>query len=313
VKASIHAVLGKCGVIPEISDIFGPVGSRMLDALVLPEPYGSRVASQPRIIATLSAEIAALEVETVRRLKDNPEYRALLTINGVGPVMAAIFVAEIGDVHRFATADQLACWTGLTTRVDSSDKKTRYGHVSKQGSRLLRWAAVEGCQRAREPYLAGKRRDIIARRGKRAQHIATVAAARHMMKVVYYTMRDGRARCLDVPLPSRVEPAPTQRARGRYRHGPALVGRGRLHVIDPAHDRCRRTAPCTPTAHAVAGEGMPGTPHRVPSSMTHHWSETHHPHRRVQALPSLHRAGTASTPFVLAPTGLRALRVDPAP
>ena len=116
-------------------------------------------------------------------------------------MMAAIFVAEIGDVHRFATADQLACWTGLTTRVDSSDKKTRYGHVSKQGSRLLRWAAVEGCQRAREPYLADKRRAIIQRRGRRAQHIATVAAARHMIKVVYYTMRDGHARCLDAPLP----------------------------------------------------------------------------------------------------------------
>ena len=102
-KASIHAVLGKCGVIPPIADIFGPVGTKMLDALVLPEPFASRVASQRRIMALLSTEIAALEVETARRLKDNPEYRALLTIGGVGPVMAAIFVAEIGDVHRFAT------------------------------------------------------------------------------------------------------------------------------------------------------------------------------------------------------------------
>jgi len=71
VKASIHAVLGKCGVIPPIADIFGPVGSKMLDALVLPEPYRSRVASQRRIMAVLSVEIAALEVETARRLKDN--------------------------------------------------------------------------------------------------------------------------------------------------------------------------------------------------------------------------------------------------
>jgi transposase len=76
IKASIHAVLGKCGVIPPIADIFGPVGTKMLDALVLPEPYGSRVASQRRIIAVLSAEIAGVEAETVRRLKDNPEYRA---------------------------------------------------------------------------------------------------------------------------------------------------------------------------------------------------------------------------------------------
>jgi transposase len=199
VKASIHAVLGKCGVIPEIADLFGPVGAKILDDLALPEPYASRVASQRRIRGVLSTEIAGVEVETCRRLKDNTEYRALLSINGVGPVMAAIFVAEIGDVHRFASADQLACWSGLTTRVDSSDTRTRRGHVSKQGSRLLRWAAVEGCQRAREPYLISKRRAIIERRGRGAQHIATVAAARHMIKVVYYTMRDGHARCLDAP------------------------------------------------------------------------------------------------------------------
>ena len=203
VKASIHAVLGKCGVIPEVADVFGPVGAKILDALVLPEPYASRVASQRRILAALSTEITALEVETARRCKDIPEYRSLLTINGVGPVMASIFVAEIGDVHRFTGPDQLACWAGLTTRVDSSDKRTRYGHVSKQGSRLLRWAAVEGCQRAREPYLVNKRREIIERRGKGAQHIATVAAARHLMKIVYYTMRDGHARCLDAPTPAR--------------------------------------------------------------------------------------------------------------
>ena len=153
VKASIHAVLGKCGVIPELADVFGPVGTKMLDGVVLAEPYTSRLASQRRILAALSTEITLVEAATAARLRDNREYAALLTIQGIGPVMAAIFVAEIGDVHRFTNADQLACWAGLTTRVDSSDAKTRRGHVSKQGSRLLRWAAVEGCQRAREPYL----------------------------------------------------------------------------------------------------------------------------------------------------------------
>jgi transposase len=180
-----------------IADVFGPVGAKLLDGLVLPEPYAARLASQRRILAALTAEVTTVEAQTAQRLADNPEYRALLTINGIGPVMAAIFVAEIGDVHRFHNADQLACWAGLTTRVDSSDARTRRGHVSKQGSRLLRWAAVEGCQRAREPYLAQRRRAIVARRGKGAQHIATVAAARHLIKVVYYTMRDGHARCLD--------------------------------------------------------------------------------------------------------------------
>ena len=100
---------------------------------------------------------------------------------------------------RFTSADRLACWAGLTTRVDSSDAKTRRGHVSKQGSRLLRWAAVEGCQHAREPHLAERRRAIVGRRGKSAQRIATVAAAWHLIRIVHYTMRDGHARCLDGP------------------------------------------------------------------------------------------------------------------
>jgi len=73
--------------------------------------------------------------------------------------------------------------------------------AAPRGSRLLRWAAVEACQHAREPYLVTKRRDLLARRGATATHIATVARARHLMKVVYDTMRDGHARNLDAPLP----------------------------------------------------------------------------------------------------------------
>jgi len=49
--------------------------------------------SQRRILAALTAEVTLVEVETANRLKDNPEYRALLTIDGIGPVMASIFVA----------------------------------------------------------------------------------------------------------------------------------------------------------------------------------------------------------------------------
>jgi transposase len=82
VKASVHAVLGKCGVIPQIADMFGPVGAKILDELVLPEPYAARVASQRRILTALSAEIAGVEIETVRRLKHNEQYRALLSITG---------------------------------------------------------------------------------------------------------------------------------------------------------------------------------------------------------------------------------------
>jgi transposase len=201
VKASLHAVLGKCGVIPQLGDMFGLGGQRLLDALELPEPYASRVECQRRLLKLLQDEIVDLEIRIHRRLKDDEQYQALLRIRGIGPITAAIFLAEIGDVHRFPSADALACWVGLTPRHDESDLKVRRGHISKQGSRLLRWALIESCQRLREPQIAEVRRRIIARRGKKATNIAKVAAARKLCHVVYYTLRDGQAQCLQPATP----------------------------------------------------------------------------------------------------------------
>jgi len=199
VKASVHAVLAKCGVLLPLDDIFGPVGLAELARVQLAEPYASRVASQCRLITALSTEVDLVETAIAAEFKDDPGYRALLSINGIGPVFASVFVAEIGDVHRFGTPQALASWAGLTPRLYASDVKARRGHITKQGSRLLRWAATEASQRIREPYLADKRRLITDRRGRAAANISKVAAGRRLLHVVYYTLRDGHARCLDRP------------------------------------------------------------------------------------------------------------------
>ena len=61
----------------------------------------------------------------------------------MGRVTAAIFVAEIGDITRFADARHLCSWAGLTPSHRESDDKAHRGHITKQGSTLVRWAAVE--------------------------------------------------------------------------------------------------------------------------------------------------------------------------
>lgn len=198
-KASVHAVLGKCGVLLPLNDIFGPVGLAALAGTELPEPYASRVASQCRLIAAISTEVDLVEAAIAAEFTGDLGYRNLLTINGIGPVFASVFVAEIGDVTRFPTPQALASWAGLTPRHYESDNKARRGHITKQGSRLLRWAATEASQRIREPYLADKRRLITDRRGRSAANISKVAAGRRLLHVVYYTLRDGHARCLDRP------------------------------------------------------------------------------------------------------------------
>ena len=103
-------------------------------------------------------------------------------------------VAEIGDASRFRSPDQLSAWAGLTPRHRESDTTVRRGHITKQGSRLVRWAAVEAVarQKGATPIRAHHHR-VADRRGKA---IGRVAAARKLLTLVYYGLRDGEVRCL---------------------------------------------------------------------------------------------------------------------
>ena len=74
------------------------------------------------------------------RLATDPGYVVVRTIPGIGPTLGAVFVAEIGEVTRFATAEKLTCWAGLTPRHRESDTHVRRARIAKQGSRLVRWA-----------------------------------------------------------------------------------------------------------------------------------------------------------------------------
>jgi transposase len=122
-------------------------------------------------------------------------------------VLAALIVTEIGEMTRFRNAGQLGPWAGLNPRHRESDTKVSRGHVTKQGSRLLRWALTGAIQRVpADSVTGGVKAAIIARRGKEARSIAKVAAARRLLTLVFYGMRDGQIRCLSRP--SEDPPAP---------------------------------------------------------------------------------------------------------
>jgi transposase len=200
VKDQVHGVLAKLGIAVPCSDIFGTGGSAWLDGLDLPQPYAGKVASLRQIAGALTAEVTLLDQVTGDLLAGHEGYHAIQQLPGIGPVLAAVIAAEIGDIRRFPGPGQLGSWAGLTPRHRESDLKVVRGHVTKQGSRMLRWALTEAIQR----QSAGSRpRDvkdaIIARRGKEAKNIAKVAAARELLTLVFYAMRDGRVRRLAAP------------------------------------------------------------------------------------------------------------------
>jgi len=193
-KAQIHAVMAKAGILPELTEMFGPAGQKLLDNMGFEGVYLLRVESLRDLLEVYDRELAMVEREMHKAFKDHTGYKAIQAITGVGPVMAAIFVAEIGDVTRFPTARHLCSWAGVTPSVRSSDDKTHRGHITKQGSGLVRWAATEAVVRYHggEPIAPAFKR-IADRRGKM---IARVAAARKLLTLVYYGLRDGEIRCL---------------------------------------------------------------------------------------------------------------------
>ena len=191
----MHAVLARCGITVRRSDVFGPGGGVWLDQLVLPQPYAAKVASLRALIAVLDGEIARLGQAAAGMLAGDTGYAAIRQLPGIGPVLGAVICAEIGDITRFRRPGQLASWAGLTPRHYESDTKVIRGHVSKQGSRVLRWALTEAIQRQPAGTRPRQAQDaIIARRGPQARNIAKTAAARQLLTLIFYSLRDGHVR-----------------------------------------------------------------------------------------------------------------------
>jgi transposase len=194
IKAQAHAVMAKNGVLPAVGDMWGVGGAAQFDSLELADAYSHRLEVLRDLVASYDREIAVLDRDIHTRLRDHEGYNAVQAIYGVGRVFAAVFVAEIGDIARFPSPAALCSWAGLTPTPRQSDTKVHRGRITKQGSRLVRWAAIEAVARYHggDPFKA-KFHNIAERRGRTK---ANVAVARKVLTLVYYGLRDGEIRCL---------------------------------------------------------------------------------------------------------------------
>jgi transposase len=197
-KCQVHALCADAGIPIPVSDLFGVRGRDLLATLELPPVSAGRLAACLRLIDDCAREIIAADREIVRAFKGDDRVRRLLPIPGIGLLTAATIIAEVGDVGRFPSANHLASWAGLTPTERSSADHVRRGHISKQGSRWLRWAMVEAATKIGSSRSAQLHRfaDPIAER--RGAKIARVALARRLLILVFYALRDERG-CREYP------------------------------------------------------------------------------------------------------------------
>jgi transposase len=181
VKNEVHAVLMRClKGRPPASDLFGVKGHRWLAEQQLPTVERETVDAAIRQIEFLDSEIAAVEQLIAAETLSWPEVKRLMTVPGVNVIVAATFMAAIGDIARFPDRRKLTGYLGLDARVRQSGVgPASHGHISKQGSASARHALVEASwSTVQQPGpIAAFYARIKARRG---HSIAIVASARKL-------------------------------------------------------------------------------------------------------------------------------------
>ena len=149
-----------------------------------------------RMHETLTVELQALEQTIFDETAEVDAIVRLKTIPAVGPWVATTLYAWIGDVRRFSSARKLASYVGLVPSVWQSSDMKRSGGITKQGTPMLRTALVQAghvlLSRCRSADAAPLRAIAmrVHSRGKR-RNIAVVAAARHILRIAHYVLRDG--------------------------------------------------------------------------------------------------------------------------
>jgi transposase len=164
-----------------------------LDELPLPAALQTTLAPTRALLETLAGELHQVDEAIERIAKHDPVVTRLMTAPGVGPIIAAAFVATLDRADRFAGAHQVESYLGLVPSEDSSADYRHRGHITKAGNPRMRWLLVQGAwavwhskQADAQPLRQWARR-IAQRRGT---SVAIVALARRLAGILFAMWRD---------------------------------------------------------------------------------------------------------------------------
>ena len=170
--------------------LFSEQGRALLEKLSL-APWASRRRQELlELLDRMNPTIEELTKAAEQEVKKRPEALRLMTHPGVGPLTALAYVLIIGTPERFHCGKQIGTYVGMIPCEDSSARKQRLGHISKQGNSLLRFLLVEAAQAAARCNPQWRRRYIhLAMR--RHKSIAKVAMGRKLGVRLYWMWRNG--------------------------------------------------------------------------------------------------------------------------
>lgn len=197
-KNRIHSVFDKYGLSGEfngISDIFGSKGKSVMGQVVsqLPPETERMTSLLLEQLDVTCGHIAMIEKRMKEVFRETEEVKRLMSIPGIGFILAVVIAGEIGDIERFSGPSRLASYSGTVPRVHSSGGKTRYGKLRNDVNHYLKWAYSEAGnstavnhKRLPERHTSRLYKRI---RDKKGHAVAVGAVARHLAEASYWVLK----------------------------------------------------------------------------------------------------------------------------
>lgn len=193
-KNRMTAMLAKYGTpASEYSDRFGKGGRIEMESHLQRLPEQTRWVSRQYLerLDFVKEQIAQLEQRLAPLVEVNESMRLLMTMPGIGVILAATIALEVGEVSRFPSASHLASYAGTTPRVHASGGKVRYGSLRNDVNRYLKWAYAEAANSValNARRLPERHVSKLYARVRRKNHPKAVGAvARHLAEASFHVL-----------------------------------------------------------------------------------------------------------------------------
>ncbi len=187
VKNRVHAIVDQHGLRCGYSDLFGKRSLEWLRSLDLGALDDLILRSHLEQVESLSRLVEEADEEIRCRASPDEDVRLLLSLTGVDVYTALLIRSEIGNISRFPDYKRLVSWAGLAPSLHQSGTVEYSGGITRQGSRMLRWAMVESARSAvrHDERMRGFYERVKRRRGDGK---AVVAVACKMLKVIWFML-----------------------------------------------------------------------------------------------------------------------------
>lgn len=140
-------------------------------------------------IAFFEKQILEIEKAVLNEIKLRPEYERLLTVPGVGKILAFTIMLETGDISRFKKVGNYTSYCRCVKSTRLSNQKKKGENNRKNGNKYLSWAYVEAANFIRR-YCPEAKRWYQRKLSRSKQVVATKSLASKVCKACYFIIRD---------------------------------------------------------------------------------------------------------------------------